>query len=466
MKGKLSLAHTHFIGIGGTGLSAIAIVLLERGEKVSGSDMVRSPLANAVEAAGAQVFEGHAAQNVAGADIVVRSSAVPDTNVEVIAAQQAGVPVLRREEYLKDFLAGQFVIGVAGTHGKTTTTSMIVWMLHQLGLNPGFIVGGEVRNLGVNAAAGGGEIFVIEADEYDYMFWGLTPTIAVVTNIEHDHPDCFSTERDFMAAFEGYVDRIRSDGSLVACLDDPGAAHLLAYAGSRGQHLLTYSASHPGADYATVSLGVQPGSGISFKALRGGELISEVHLDVPGKHNVLNALAALVTADLLNLDLAAAGKALSAFRGAGRRFERLGEAEGVIVIDDYGHHPTEIKTTLEAARASYPQARIWAVWQPHTYSRTLGWLDGFGRAFVEADKVIVTGVYAAREKKMAGFDLADVAGAIMGVEARPIEALDEVTAYLQQELEAGDLVIVFSAGDATRVSADIYTGLQQQEVSR
>ncbi len=453
------MAHTHFIGIGGTGLSAIAGVLLERGETVSGSDMVISPLAEAVQAAGAQVFQGHAPENVAGADVVVRSSAVPDSNVEVVAARQAGVPVLRREEYLKDLLAGQVVIGVAGTHGKTTTTSMIVWMLHRLGLSPGFIVGGEVQNLGTNAAAGGGELFVIEADEYDHMFWGLKPTIAVVTNIEHDHPDCFPTERDFMAAFEGYVDRISSDGSLVACVDDPGAAHLIAYAGSRGQHWLAYSLENGEADYSAENPTAMPGFGYHFAAWRGDDRLAEVDLEVPGLHNVQNALAALVTADLMNLDLEKAANALSTFRGAGRRFDLRGEAGGVIVIDDYGHHPTEIRVTLQAARARYPHARIWAVWQPHTYSRTLGWLAEFGTAFHAADKVVVTGVYAAREKKMTGFELSQVSSAITGPHAQPIEALGDVTDYLLKEVQTGDVVIIFSAGDAIQVSEDLFERL-------
>ncbi|MFN2145545.1 MAG: UDP-N-acetylmuramate--L-alanine ligase [Anaerolineales bacterium] len=460
------MAHTHFIGIGGTGLSAIARVLLERGETVSGSDKVISPLAVAVQAAGAQVFQGHAPENVAGADVVVRSSAVPDSNVEVIAAQQTGVPVLRREEYLKDFLASQMVIGVAGTHGKTTTTSMIVWMLHQLGLNPGFIVGGEVQNLGTNAAAGDGELFVIEADEYDHMFWGLTPTIAVVTNIEHDHPDCFPTERDFMAAFEGYVDRITPDGSLVACVDDPGAAHLIAYAGSRGQHWLGYSLKNREADYSADNLTSMPGFGYHFAAWRGNDRLSEVDLEVPGLHNVQNSLAALVTADLLNLELEKVAQALSTFRGAGRRFDLRGEAGGVIVIDDYGHHPTEIRVTLQAARARYPHARIWAVWQPHTYSRTLGWLAEFGTAFHAADKVVVTGVYAAREKQMAGFELTQVSSAITGPHAQPIEALEDVTNYLLKEVQPGDVVIVFSAGDAIQVSEDLFEGLSRWEVAK
>ena len=460
------MAHIHFIGIGGTGLSAIARVLLERGETVTGSDRNPSALADAVRAAGAQVLIGHAAENVQGADLVVRSSAVPDHNVEVIAAQEAGIPVLRRREYLKDLLADQFTIGVAGSHGKTTTTAMIVWMLHQLGMKPGFIVGGEVVNLGVNAAAGDGELFVIEADEYDHMFWGLTPKIAVVTNIEHDHPDMFPTERDFMAAFEGFVERIPSDGSLVTCVDDPGAYHLLAYAGSRGQHWLAYSASDPDADYTAADVAALPGSGYHFTAYRDADRISEVDLDVPGLHNVRNALAALVTADLLNLDLIEAGRALSTFHGAGRRFELLGEANGVLVIDDYGHHPTEIKATLQAARARYPKARIWAVWQPHTYSRTLGWLTEFGGSFSAADATIVTGVYAAREKLPDGFSLQEVAEAIDKPTARAIEDLGAVTRVLLAELQPGDVVIVFSAGDATQVSTDVFAGLKHREAAR
>jgi UDP-N-acetylmuramate--alanine ligase len=455
------LAHIHFIGIGGTGLSAIARVLLERGETVSGSDRAPSALADSIRAAGAQVYTGHAADNVIGADIVVRSSAVTDENIEVQAARAAGIPVLRRQEYLQELLEGQFTIGVAGSHGKTTTTAMIVWMLTQLGLTPGFIVGGEVSNLGVNAAAGSGELFVIEADEYDYMFWGLTPTIAVVTNIEHDHPDCFPTERDFMAAFEGYVDRIRPDGSLVICLDDPGAAHLLAYAGSEGRHWLAYSLLDDRADYRAGRTVAQPGSGYQFTAYRGEELIAAAALDVPGIHNVRNSLAALAVADLLNLDLEVAAQALSTFAGAGRRFELLGEAGGVIVVDDYGHHPTEIRATLQAARARYPRARIWAVWQPHTYSRTLGWLDDFGAAFADADQVIVTGVYAARERLPQGFDLKDVAAAIQSPKARAVQDLDAVSQRLMDELQPGDVLIVFSAGDATRVSAEVFARLQE-----
>jgi len=456
--------HTHFIGIGGTGLSAMARVLLERGEKVSGSDRSPSSLAAEIQQAGAQVFIGHAAENVQGADLVVRSSAVPEDNVEVVAAKAAGIPALRRVDYLDRLLEGQMTIGVAGSHGKTSTTSMIVWMLTQLGLAPGFIVGGQVRNLGVNAAAGDGELFVIEADEYDYMFWGLKPTIAVVTNIEHDHPDCFPTERDFMAAFEGYIDRITSDGTLVACLDDPGASHLLAYAGFREKHWLSYSIGDRAADYLACNLISRPQSGYKFEFFRGRDFITTVALAVPGEHNVRNAMAALVTADLLNLDLDAAAQTLATFVGSGRRFEIIGQAAGVRVIDDYGHHPTEIKATLQAARARYPGARIWAVWQPHTYSRTLGWLDQFGSSFSEADKVIVTGVYAAREAPPAGFDLDQVADAIEQPRARALQEFADVSRQLLDEMTEGDVLIVFSAGDATQVSAAVLAGFQQKEI--
>jgi len=458
-----SKPHTHFIGIGGTGLSAIARVLLERGETVSGSDRSPSALAADIQQAGAQVFMGHSAENVQGADLVVRSSAVPEDNVEVVAAKTAGIPVLRREEFLENLLDGQMTIGVAGSHGKTTTTSMIVWMLSELGLEPGFIVGGQVQNLGVNASAGRGNLFVIEADEYDYMFWGLNPTIAVVTNIEHDHPDCFPTERDFMAAFEGFTNRITSDGSLVACLDDPGASHLLAYAGFREQHWLAYSIGDLAADYIACNLISKPQSGYQFDLFREREYITTVSLSVPGEHNVRNALAAMVTADLLNLDLEAASQILSTFSGSGRRFEMVGEAEGIRVIDDYGHHPTEIKATLQAARAMYPKARIWAVWQPHTYSRTLGWLNQFGKSFTDADQLIVTGVYAAREQKPEGFDLQQVADAVVSTKAIAIQSLKDVSAELLNRLAANDVLIVFSAGDATQVSQEVMAGLRQRE---
>jgi len=458
------MTHTHFIGIGGTGLSAIAKVLLERGEKVSGSDQQKSPTTENIRKAGAKVFIGHKAKNIRGADVVVRSSAIKDGNVEVTAAQEAGIPVLKRREFLNGFLDERYTIAVAGSHGKTTTTSMIAWILHALDMRPGFIVGGVIQNLSTNASAGQSDFFVIEADEYDYMFWGLTPEIAVVTNVEHDHPDCFPTPESFERAFEGFVDRIAPEGTLVSCLDDPGSKRLLDYALQQGRKVVSYSLGNKEADYRAENLEPEVGAGFHFEMKRNGEPEAIVFLQVPGKHNVSNALAALVVVDLLGLNLRDAAEALKEFVGSGRRFDEIGEVGGVIVVDDYGHHPTEIRATLAAARTRYPDRRIWAVWQPHTYSRTQQLLPAFGKAFKDADEVIVTQVYAARETQPDDFSHMAILDAIQQ-EAHLILELDEAADYLLENVRAGDLVIVFSAGDAVKISAKVFTGLIEQEVA-
>jgi UDP-N-acetylmuramate--alanine ligase len=457
------MAHTHFIGIGGTGLSAIARVLLERGQSVSGSDRHPSPQATRLEAMGARVYIGHSAEQVNGADIVVRSSAVPDDNVEVVAAKQAGIPVLKRVDFLEQLLEGLTTIAVAGTHGKTTTTAMIVWMLSALNQQPGFIAGGEVRNLHSNASAGHGPYFVIEADEYDYMFWGLHPKLAVITNMEHDHPDCFPTPESYQQAFQGFIDRIQPEGTLVACLDDRGAASLLQYTERLDIHSLSYSLEDSGAGYYAGQVQSVPGGGSQFNLYKDQKQITNCKLLVPGEHNVLNAIAALVVADQLKMDLSEASAALGDFRGAGRRFEIIGETQGVTVIDDYGHHPTEIKATLAAARARYPQQRLWAVWQPHTYSRTMQLLGEFSAAFLDADQVLVTNVYAARESQPDNFSLSQVIHSIQHPQARHTGELQTTTETLLHEVQAGDVVIVFSAGDADQVSADLLKGLQMRE---
>jgi UDP-N-acetylmuramate--alanine ligase len=457
------MTHTHFIGIGGTGLSAIARVLLERGQIVSGSDHQTSPLTKRIQQAGAAVYIGHNAKNIVGADIVIRSSAVPDDNVEVLAAQQAGIPVLKRADYLGQLLDGFTTIAVAGSHGKTTTTSMIVWILTTLNLKPGFIVGGQVENLSTNASAGSSPYFVIEADEYDYMFWGLNPHIAVVTNVEHDHPDCFPTPQSFTEAFQGFVTRIQPDGTLVACLDDPGAAQLMDYAGSQDRQTRAYGLDFALAHYTARDMIPRRGSGYSFTALRSNQELTQVSLQIPGKHNVRNALAALAVADLLKLNPKEAAEALADFRGSGRRFEELGVIDGVTIIDDYGHHPTEIKATLSAARDRYPGSRIWAVWQPHTYSRTTQLVEDFGVSFSKADQVVITKVYAARESRPKGFKHQQLVEAIQHPHVRFCKKFDHTADLLLAEVKPGDIVIVFSAGDANAISAMLYAGLRQRE---
>ncbi|MDH5506721.1 MAG: UDP-N-acetylmuramate--L-alanine ligase [Anaerolineae bacterium] len=455
------MTKTHFIGIGGTGLSAIARVLLERGQAVSGSDRELSPLAAAIRQAGAEVFIGHAAANVSGADVVVRSSAVPDDNVEVLAALQAGIPVLKRVNYLGQLLANHLTVAVAGTHGKTTTTSMIAWVLEALNQKPGFISGGVLANLGTNARAGSGQVFVIEADEYDHMFLGLDPSIAVVTNVEHDHPDFFPTPQHFTQAFRDFANRLLPDGVLLVCLDDPGAASLGQHAAADGKQVLTYGLSSS-ADYQARDIQSHPGRGFAFDAFHHDRHLARLSLQVPGQHNLLNALAALAVVDQLGQPAEDAALALADFRGADRRFQVLGEASAVTVVDDYAHHPTEIRATLDAARRRYPQRPLWVVWQPHTYSRTRQLLADYATAFTAAAAVVVTPVYAARESMPPDFSPQHILDAIQHEQVHLSADLDAAVDYLLSHLQPGDVLLTLSAGDAVKVSAKVYSELQKR----
>ena len=460
------MTHVHFIGIGGTGLSAIARLMLEMGTTVSGSDRVLSPFAAKLQADGATVFVGHDAANVAGADWVVRSSAVADDNPEVQEARARGIPVYKRADFLGRLMEDKIGIAVAGTHGKTTTTAMIAWMLFALGRNPTFIIGSTLTNLKTNARAGKGAPFVIEADEYDRMFLGLKPFIGIVTNLEHDHPDCYPTFEDMYAAFETFVGLIPSDGTLIACLDDAGASALMNSARKVGKNVLAYGVQGDNTIHApqwTLARNLKSNARGGFDFDVVSNLFPEtesipVSLQVPGKFNVQNSLAALSVAALLGLPPKKAAEALGEFRGTGRRFEVLGETNGVTVINDYGHHPTEIKATLAGARARYPERRIWAVWQPHTYSRTLTLFEHFVAAFNDADEVLVTEVYAAREPKQ-DFTSAMIVSSMRHRSAHFTAELKDTTKYLLDHLQPGDVLIVFSAGDANQVSADVLAGL-------
>lgn len=463
------MAHVHFIGLGGTGLSAIALVMLQRGHIVSGSDRQLSPVLESLEKAGARVFLGHRPENIRAADVVVRSSAVPDENIEVAAAHQAGIPVLKRADYLVHLLDGYRTIAVAGTHGKTTTTAMLAWVLSEAGLDPSYIIGGTSNNLRTNAHAGAGADFVIEADEYDYMFLGLYPQIAVITNIEHDHPDCFPTPEAFYQAFETFSSQISPDGVLVACADNPGSSQLAARARSAGRRVLVYGLEGEGMDFKVENLHKNERGGYSF-SLHGSEEVdlAQVALCVPGLHNVENALAALAVAGELGISYQQAADILSGFSGTGRRFDVRGEPGGITLVDDYAHHPTEIRATLAAARARFGQRRLWAVWQPHTFSRTRALFDEFCAAFGDADMVMVTEIFAAREVAPGdGFSGQDVAQAMAlqkSMIGKPVvfaATLEQAAEKLQANLKIGDVVIVLSAGDATQISESLLQGLPQ-----
>jgi UDP-N-acetylmuramate--alanine ligase len=456
--------HVHFIGIGGTGLSAIARVLLESGYTVSGSDQLLSDLAQDVQEAGAEVFVGHNAENVRGAELVIRSSAVPDDNPEVIAARKADIPVLKRADYLGRLMEDRLGIAIAGSHGKTTTTAMLAWVLTVLGLDPSFIVGGMVTNLGTNARAGQGKPFVIEADEYDYMFLGLKPQIAVVTNVEHDHPDIFPTAESFARAFQDFVRILPPDGLLLACGDDPGAVEIQADALADGIHALSYGIESTSYAYHAQSLTSNDQGGFSFEAYKHGKRLSQVSLQVPGEHNVQNALAVLAVIDQLDASIEKASQALGEFLGAGRRFQVLGEVAGVIVVDDYAHHPTEIRATLAAARARYANRQVWAVWQPHTYTRTKLLFDEFALAFDDADTVLVTDVFRSREPLEADFSSSQIVDAMGHAQAHYTGGLSQTADYFLAEAQPGAVLLVLSAGDATQISERVLAELSKSEL--
>lgn len=460
------MSQIHFIGIGGSGLSAIARLLLESGHIVTGSDRVLSPFAVDLQKSGATIYVGHHPRNISGADWVVRSSAIPDDNPEVIAARSAGIPIYKRADFLGQLMNGKTGIAVAGTHGKTTTTAMIAWVLSELGRDPSFIVGSILSNFGVNARAGKGSAFVIEADEYDRMFLGLKPRIEIITSLEHDHPDCYPTYEDMVAAFEAFVDLLPADGTLVVCADDSGAVSLLSRARNAGREVVAYGIQSEmtiNSPHWMQARNLTPNTLGGYRFEAASNLSNrlnkiQVELQVPGEHNVRNALAAMAVVELLGYSQQEAAAALRAFQGTSRRFELRGEVKGVTVIDDYAHHPTEITATLAAARTRYVGRRIWAVWQPHTYSRTLALFAEFSRAFKDADEVIVSEVYAAREPKQE-FSSAEVVSAMPHASARYIQTLPEITAYLLKHLQAGDVLLVLSAGDADQISKDVLAGL-------
>jgi UDP-N-acetylmuramate--alanine ligase len=450
-------SRIHIVGIGGAGMSAIAIVLLERGYRVSGSDQSESPAMRALRERGAEAHIGHRVENVGEVDHMLISSAIKPDNVEWAAAQQRGIPVSKRAQFLGWLMQGAQGVAVAGAHGKTTTTAMIASILAGAGRDPSFIVGGTITGLNTPAHAGRGREFVIEADEYDRTFLGLTPEVAVVTNVEHDHPDCFPTFESMLDAFRAFVGLLPEYGLLIACGDDAAARGLIEFRGSRD--VVTYGFGRDVTWQATDARANNTG-GSDFVALRDGATRGLLRLRVPGRHNVLNALAATATADFLGVAFDQMREALAEFRGVGRRFEVRGEAGGVTVIDDYGHHPTEIRATLAAARMNYPGRSIWAVWQPHTFSRTKLLLDEFAAAFEDADHVIVTDVYASREKDSLGVSAASVLKRMKHRDARHAASLMEATNALVDGVAPGDVVITLSAGDGNAVGENLLRRLQ------
>ena len=474
VKNLVSYCRVYLIGIGGIGLSAIAKVLLEEGCRVSGSDLKLSPITDALAARGATVYQGHRAENVGDAELVIVSSAIPADNPETAAARARGIPVVKRDWMLGRMMEDRFGIAVAGSHGKTTITAMIALVLTDAGLDPTFIVGGILENLGTNARAGQGEHFVIEADEYDRTFLGLRPSIAVVTNIEMDHPDCYPEMDDLVEVFREFVRLVLADGCVVGCGDEKRVREVLE-AGSwktspssveplEAGRIVTYGLG-AGVDWRAVDIRSNELGGHDFIALHDGHAVGEFGLRIPGLHNVQNSLAVLAVAHRLGLHLTEVAKTLRSFRGVQRRFEVKGEVDGIVVIDDYAHHPTQIRTTLRAARERYPGRTIWAVFQPHTYSRTKSLLGEFAASFADADHVVVTEIYAAREFDDLGVSAADIVARMRHPDARYVPGLDEAADHLLDHLKPGDVLLTLGAGDGYKVGGRVLVKAGTDHVS-
>lgn len=447
-----SPTRVHLVGVGGAGMSGLARILLQRGHPVSGSDLKEGRALDELRALGADVHVGHDATVVGDAAAVVTSTAVPDDNVELLAARERGIPLLRRAELLAAVMADERRLLIAGTHGKTTTTSMLVVGLQAAGGDPSFAIGGQLNEAGTNAHAGTDGRFVAEADESDRSLLAYAPDVAVVTNAELDHPDEFASPDEVHDVFTSFLARRRDGGSAVLCLDDPGAAALRADAHGP---VLTYG-THPDAD---VRLEVEgEGTGTVH---HDGRSVARLRLQVPGHHNLLNATAALAVCVLEGVDVAAAADGLGAFTGAARRFQVLGTVAGVTVVDDYAHHPTELTVTLDAARARDP-GRVVAVVQPHRYSRTRVLGAALGQAAAAADVVVVTDIYASSEAPVPGVSGRIVAEAAeeAGAEVVWEPHLGDVVDVLAGFVRAGDLVVVTGAGDVTQVGPGLLDALE------
>lgn len=443
----------HFIGIGGAGMSGIAEILCNLGYQVSGSDNTPSEITEYLSSLGIRIFAAHVAENVKGIDVVVISSAIGEDNLEVQEARRQGIPVIKRAEMLGELMRLKFAIGIAGTHGKTTTTSMIGKILQQANLNPTLIVGGVVAELGTGAALGTGDYLVAEADEYDKSFMAMFPSMAVVLNVEPDHLECYDGIDDLMNSFLTYINRVPFYGSAIISAEDP---NIQSFRPRISRPYATFGFSNS-ADYRAVNIILEPGRTM-FSVYRREELLGEIILRVPGKHNVANALAAIAATSELEVPFAPIADALRNFRGVGRRFEIIAEPNGYLVIDDYAHHPTEIRATLTAAKTIYPERRVVAIFQPHLFSRTKQFAEEFASALALADEVILTDIYPARELPIPGVtsELIQQHAVRKGsTHFKYVGAKENATEAVAQIARPGDVIITIGAGSITHIKHSI-----------
>jgi len=443
------IQHIHFVGIGGIGMSGIAEVLVNLGYRVTGSDMKESATTKRLQGLGVEVQIGHEARCIEGAQVVVISSAVKGDNPEVVAARGSKIPVIPRGEMLAELMRMKYGIAVAGSHGKTTTTSMIAQVLSQGGIDPTIVIGGKLGTIGSNAKLGKGPFLVAEADESDGSFLLLSPTIGVITNIDREHLDHYKDLDEILEAFAVFGNKVPFYGSLFVCMDDPNVAGLRP---RLKRQVRTYG-THPQVDIQAREI-VQEGWRTHFKVRAFGEDLGAFSLGVPGHHMVLNALATIGVALELGVEREIIRASLSSFTGADRRFQRKGEKNGVLVVDDYGHHPTEIVATLAAARHGFPERRIVVAFQPHRYTRTQALMEEFGRAFFDADVVVLTDIYAASEPPIPGISGRTLVDGILAHgqrEAHYVPRVEDLPAFLKGITREGDLLMTFGAGSITQV---------------
>jgi UDP-N-acetylmuramate--alanine ligase len=469
--------RVHFVGIGGIGMSGIAELLANLGYLVSGSDVRRSAVTDRLESLGVAVQAGHAAANVGDVDVVVCSSAVKRDNPEVAEATRRRIPVIPRAEMLAELMRLRFGIAVAGAHGKTSTTSMVALVLERAGLDPTAVIGGRLSAFGSNARLGRGQYMVAEADESDRSFLKLSPSIAVVTNVDREHMDAYGSFADVQQAFVDFANKVPFYGAVVACAD---SAELCAVMPRFTRRVITYGINPPeGRDHGGGHHPMVCGRDVRLEGFgsrcvveqherRGGaarRTLGELRLSVPGRHSVQNALAAVAVGLELDVPFATIAAALGEFRGAERRFEHRGVINGITVVDDYGHHPTEIAAVLAAARAAQP-ARVVVAFQPHRYTRTRDLMSEFGAALAEADEVVLTGIYAASEEPIAGITIEALAEAVNRVRSTPVHVvpgLDNVAARLADLARPGDLVITLGAGSIGGLATNLLDELKRRQ---
>lgn len=437
--------HIHFVGIGGIGMSGIAELLLNLGYQVSGSDLKLSDITDRLRKLGGIIYDGHAENHISGADVVVKSSAVSPDNPEIAAARQASVPVIPRAEMLAELMRLKYSVAVAGAHGKTSTTSIIASVLGKGGFDPTVVIGGKLRSLGTNAVLGKGDFIVAEADESDGSFLKMSPTIAVVTNIDREHLDFYQDIDDIKASFLNFIDRIPFYGLAVLCLDNESIQDIIPKVKKR---FATYGMTSQ-ADFQAKNVSFD-GLKSRFDVYHLGEKLGEIKLSLPGLHNVSNSLSSIAVGTELNIPFEMIKSALESIEGVQRRLEIKGEIGGVTVVDDYGHHPTEIRTTLQAAKESWPDRRIVVIFQPHRYTRTRALFNEFTRAFYQSDVLITLPIYAAGEKEIEGVSGHALYEGIIAHGHKEVfyaEDLDAAVHQLKDILKSGDILLTLGAGD-------------------